>query len=163
MEYRCSSPSCQHWDIQPGPCPVCGQPMVRTRAAPQVRQASTAQLGGDVDAGRAAPAVGHEDATVAQPPSRSGMALPAASPSRTTPQARSKAWALYAILAALVLLGSVSQPGTHTLGGLLVAGLLGLYARYLYRGGRIVIIPIPGCLLQLMTWLAVAIAVVARF
>jgi len=91
------------------------------------------------------------------------MALPIAPPSRTTPQARSKAWAFYAILATLALLGSLWQPGTHTLGGLLVAGLLGLYARYLYRGGQIVIIPIPGCLLQLVTWLAVAIAVVARF
>jgi hypothetical protein len=92
------------------------------------------------------------------------VAPPPATPlSRTTPRARSKAWAFYAILAALALLGSVSQPGTHTLGGLLVAGLLGLYARYLYRGGQIVIIPIPGCLLQLLTWLAVAIAAVARF
>jgi hypothetical protein len=91
------------------------------------------------------------------------MAPPAATPFRTTPQSRSKAWALYAVLGALVLLGSLSQPGTHTLGGLLVAGLLGLYARYLYRGGRIVVIPIPGCLLQLVTWLAVAIALVVRF
>ena|SRR5215216_7847367 len=163
MEYRCTSPKCQHWDIQLGPCPVCGQPMVRTRAAPQVQQASTAQFSGDVDDGRAAPAVGRKEATVAQPPSRSGMAPLATPRSRTTPQARSKAWAFYAILAALALLGSVSQPGTHTLGGLLVAGLLGLYARYLYRGGQIVIIPIPGCLLQLLTWLVVAIAAVARF
>jgi hypothetical protein len=163
MEYRCTSSRCQHWDIQPGPCPECGQPMVRTRTAPHVRQASTPQLGADVDAGRAAPAVGHEEATVAQPPSPSGVAPPATPLSRTTPRGRSKAWAFYAILAALALLGSVSQPGTHTLGGLLVAGLLGLYARYLYRGGQIVIIPIPGCLLQLVTWLAVAIAAVARF
>jgi hypothetical protein len=163
MEYRCTSPRCQHWDIQAGPCLVCGQPMVRAHAAPQVQHASTAQLGGDIDEGRAAPAAGHEDTTVVQPPSRSGMAPRATSPSRTTPQARSKVWAFYAILAALALLGSVLRPGTHTLGGLLVAGLLGLYARYLYRGGQLVIIPIPGCLLQLMTWVAVAIAAIAHF
>lgn len=155
MEYRCASSKCQHWDLQPGPCPVCGQPMVRASAVSQVRQAATSsQLGSDVDEGRAAPAPSHEAATVAQPAARL---------SRTTPRARSRAWVFYAVLASLALLGSLSQPGTHTLGGLLVAGLLGLYARYLYRGGQIVVIPIPGCLVQLVTWLAVAIAVVARF
>jgi len=134
--------------------------MVRATAATQVRQASSSQLGGDVDEGRAAPAAGDENATVATRPSRSATAPPAHL-SRT--RARSKAWVLYAVLASLVLLGSLSQPGSHTLGGLLVAGLLGLYARYLYRGGQIVVIPIPGCLLQLVTWLVVAIAVVASF
>lgn len=138
---------------------MCGQPMVRATAASQVRQAATSQLGGDVDEGRAAPAAGDERARVV--PSRSAMAPPAHL-SRTS-RARSKAWVLYAVLASLVLLGSLSQPGSHTLGGLLVAGLLGLYARYLYRGGQIVVIPIPGCLLQLVTWLVVAIAVVASF
>jgi hypothetical protein len=134
--------------------------MVRATAATPVRQASSSQLGGDVDEGRAAPAAGDERARVV--PSRSAMAPPPpAHLSRT--RARSKAWVLYAVLASLVLLGSLSQPGSHTLGGLLVAGLLGLYARYLYRGGQIVVIPIPGCLLQLVTWLVVAIAVVASF
>jgi hypothetical protein len=129
--------------------------MVRASAASQVRQAATSShLSSDVDDGRAAPAASHEAATVAQPATRV---------SRTTTRARSKAWVFYVILASLVLLGSLSQPGTHTLGGLLVAGLLGLYARYLYRGGQIVVIPIPGCLLQLVTWLAVAIALVACF
>jgi hypothetical protein len=134
--------------------------MVRATAATQVRQASPSQLGGDVAEGRAAPAAGDERATVV--PSRSGMAGPPAHLSRTS-RARSKAWVFYALLASLALLGSLSQPGSHTLGGLLVAGLLGLYARYLYRGGQIVVVPIPGCLLQLVTWLAVAIAVVASF
>jgi len=136
--------------------------MVRATAATRVRQASASQLGGDVAEGGAVPAAGDERAPVVPSRSRSGMAPPGAHLSRTS-RARSKAWVLYAVLASLVLFGSVSQPGTHTLGGLLVAGLLGLYARYLYRGGQIVIIPIPGCLLQLLTWLAVAIAAVARF
>jgi hypothetical protein len=162
MEYRCTSSKCQHWDVQPGACPVCGQPMVRATAATQVRQAATAQLGGDVDEGRAAPAAGDENATVVPSRSRSAMAPPPAHLSRTS-RARSKAWVLYAVLAALVLVGSLSHPGSQTLAGLLVAGLLGLYARYLYRGGQIVVIPIPGCLLQLVTWLVVAIAVVASF
>lgn len=48
---------------------------------------------------------------------------------------RSKAWIYYTILAVLSLIGVFLGQTV----GLAAAALFGLYARYLYRGGRIVI------------------------
>jgi len=56
----------------------------------------------------------------------------------------------FAGLAALVGVGSFTQPADQLLWGLLIAALLGLYASYLYRGGRILIIPLPGCLILVL-------------
>ena len=47
---------------------------------------------------------------------------------------RSKAWAYYAILAGLSLVGVFAGKPA----GLLAFALCGLYSRYLYRGGRVV-------------------------
>lgn len=49
---------------------------------------------------------------------------------------RSKAWIFYGILAALGMVGSIAS---LTMSGLLASALVGLYAWYLYRGGRFVI------------------------
>ena len=54
---------------------------------------------------------------------------------RPTRRRRSLAWIYYSILAVLSLF---AIPATHG-GSLIVTALLGLYATYLYRGGRIVI------------------------
>ncbi len=51
-------------------------------------------------------------------------------------QYRSKAWIYYAVITALLAFSSIA--GGHFT-GLLVAVGTGLYSRYLYRGGRIVI------------------------
>ena len=53
----------------------------------------------------------------------------------TAEQPRSKAWVYYAILAFLGLIAVC----TGQLVGLVGMLLFGLYARYLYRGGRVVI------------------------
>lgn len=52
-----------------------------------------------------------------------------------TTRRRSKAWIYYTILAVL----SVGTVITGHLAGLAGAALFGLYARYLFKGGRVVI------------------------
>lgn len=72
---------------------------------------------------------------------------------------RSRAWVLYAILAALGVVGVfVPTEEGNRLGALVGAILCGLYARYIYRGGRFVLVPIPGCItsIGLLAVLAVA-------
>jgi hypothetical protein len=54
---------------------------------------------------------------------------------RTRPR-RSKAWVFYSIITVLLLIGSLA--GQVWL-GFLFALATGLYARYLYRGGRFVL------------------------
>ncbi len=86
-------------------------------------------------------------------PDDSPASPPSSRPIRT-PRSRSKAWLLYTALAAGALLAVFWQPGVGTkFTALLVAGLLGLYARYLYRGGRLVIVPVPGCLVAALALL----------
>jgi hypothetical protein len=130
--YRCTSVSCRADTDMPGQCPACGHPVARVLLKPA-----------SVDQAAAAPA---SSPSVAPPAaSARGPRLPGSAQAR-----RSAAWLLYAALAALAVVGSLWQPGPHSLGGLLVAGLVGLYARYLYRGGRVVIVPLPGCLLVVL-------------
>lgn len=52
-----------------------------------------------------------------------------------TKRRRSKAWIYYAIIS---ILGIIAAPGSHGL-SLIMAVLAGLYAWYLFRGGRIAI------------------------
>lgn len=54
---------------------------------------------------------------------------------RTVPRPRSKAWAYYSILSILSFIALC----TGQLVGLLGTALFGLYAVYLYRGGRVVL------------------------
>lgn len=56
-------------------------------------------------------------------------------PIPTVPRRRSKAWVYYSILALLSFIAVC----TGQLAGLAGMALFGLYARYLYRGGRIVV------------------------
>jgi hypothetical protein len=49
---------------------------------------------------------------------------------------RSKAWVYYSIITALLVVGSIAG---QVWAGLLFAVVTGLYARYLYRGGRFVL------------------------
>ncbi len=65
---------------------------------------------------------------------------------RAGPPRPSKAWLLYAGLAVVCGVLIFTTPGTGKLGPLLGVALFGLYARYLYRGGRFVLVPLPGCL-----------------
>ena len=48
---------------------------------------------------------------------------------------RSKAWVYYAVITALLIVGSIAGHPA----GLVGAVVTGLYARYLYGGGRVVI------------------------
>lgn len=52
-----------------------------------------------------------------------------------TARRRSKAWVYYTIIACLSLIGTFAGKPV----GLVGFALCGLYARYLYRGGRVVI------------------------
>jgi hypothetical protein len=49
---------------------------------------------------------------------------------------RSKAWIYYTVITLLLLAATVAHPSLAAVGA---TTLVGLYARYLYRGGRIVI------------------------
>jgi hypothetical protein len=83
-----------------------------------------------------------------------------------TARRRSTAWVLWALIALVAAVGAFAPPGPRTLPALLVAGLCALYARYLYRGGRVVLFFLPGCLVAVIAGLGATIVlgvVAARF
>jgi hypothetical protein len=129
--YVCTRPSCRQEAATAGACSKCGAPVAKTSDE-------------NATAGRSSP------------PPRSAPQEPRREASRPLPstarRGRSLAWVLYAALAVLVLLGSFVEIGNGSASGLLGilgAGLCALYARYLYRGGSIVFVPLPGCLVLL--------------
>ncbi len=129
---RCSNRTCSAvWQGQPR-CPSCDSlPVPAASKAP-----------------RSTPRRTDEPSSVREhPPARlPGSRLPGS-------RRRSRAWVLYAALALMCLVGSVVEP-KKAVAGLLFAVLFGAYARYIYRGGSIVFIPVPGCAGVLLLWLA---------
>ena len=79
---------------------------------------------------------------------------------------RSLAWLFWGVLGGLTLLGSVLLLGKGSVGqaflGVILAALMLLYARYLYRGGAVAFVVIPGCsTLVLMGVLSLVVASLA--
>lgn len=138
FRYACSRPSCGTETTGPGVCATCGAPILRL-----TRESSPAGRWTPPVTPAVAPA--HPETTARLPGTR---------------RRRSMAWLFYAVLAPILLFGSVivigqGQVGTGFL-GLLLGGLTALYARYLYRGGSIVFVPLPGCLVVFIVVIFVA-------
>ena len=140
FRYVCSRPSCQSEAAGPGVCERCGAPVLKM-TAPTSQGTWIPPKGPAVEP--------------TQP--KTTTRLPG------TRHRRSMAWVLYAFLAPLLLIGSFIVIGQGTVGtglaGLLLAALAGLYARYLFRGGSIVFVPLPGCLVLLVMMLLVPIGI----
>jgi hypothetical protein len=109
-----------------GACTECGSHLLRVASGPSARVGSVL------------------DVLVPEPPLAPAPAERL--PGRRSTRKRSRAWLFYAALTCFALVASFTIPGELSAGGLIATCLCALYARYLFRGGRIVLVPVPGCL-----------------
>lgn len=95
--------------------------------------------------------------SAAQPPERSRDTPPPYETSRTGPGI---AGVLYMLLAGLCWFGWLTTPAVRNAGGTLVCAAITMYAVYLWRGGRWVLVPF-GCLVPLLATLVTTVAATA--